>query len=236
MGFKLKQKKILPKEFIIPNLPPVWYDQENINSCVGQALAFYLSYLFYRQTNRAEMFSPMYIYWHARYTRGLTQKDEGCFLIDGIMSIVRWGICREKFWGHNYVHLTLQPTPEAYEDAISLGLTVKFAIIKTVDEMKNALIYQVPVVFGFPVPESFKRSLKGAEVFLEPPKPSERILGGHAVVAIGYSDHKNAFLCRNSWGREWGIDGNFWLHYEYLNHEYADAKYALKLERRKPTW
>jgi hypothetical protein len=236
MRFKLKQGKTAPKEFIIPKLPPVWYDQGNINSCVGHALAFCISYLFYQQTARVEVFSPMYVYWHARYLRGLTQKDDGCFLIDGIISLTKWGICREKSWEHNHTHLTLQPSPAAYEDAMSFALTVKFAIIKTVDEMKNALVHHIPVVFGFPVPESFKRSLEGTEVLLEPPKPSDRILGGHAVVAIGYSDYKNAFLCRNSWGKDWGVDGNFWLHYDYVVHEYTDAKYALKIERRRPTW
>ena len=238
MGIKLKQQKILPKEFMLPHLPPVWYEQGEINSCVGQSLAFYISYLFYRQTNRVEVFSPMYIYWHARYLEGTTLKDDGCYLIDGIISIAKWGVCREKVWEHTPTHLTIQPAPEAYEDAMSLGLTIKYAKINTVEEMKCALVNQYPVVLGFAVPESFKRTISKSEVFLEPPKPQDRILGGHAVVAIGYSDYKNAFLCRNSWGRDWGMDGNFWLHYDYTIPEkhLADTKFIMKIERRKPKW
>jgi hypothetical protein len=233
MRLKMKPGKGLPTEYIIPNLPPVWYDQETINSCVGQALSFCVSYYFYKATGKVEMFSPMFLYWHARYLRGLTAKDEGAYLIDGITALVRWGCCREAIWAHTRAHLTVQPSPEAYEDTMSFALTAKYAIINMVEDMKQALIHQVPVVFGFPVPESFKRSLKG-EVFLYPPQPNDRILGGHAVVAVGYSDSKTAFLCRNSWGREWGDDGNFWIHYDYFGLEFTNPQYGIKVERRKP--
>jgi len=46
--------------------------------------------------------------------------------------------------------------------------------------------------------------------------------GGHAVLIIGWSDSKGAFLCKNSWGETAGpnSDGTFWIaytgHYYYL--------------------
>ena len=40
-------------------------------------------------------------------------------------------------------------------------------------------------------------------------------LGGHAVLIIGWSDSKQAWLCKNSWGATDGPnnDGTFWIHY-----------------------
>jgi len=48
------------------------------------------------------------------------------------------------------------------------------------------------------------------------PKPNERVVGGHAVLAVGYDDAKKCFIVRNSWGTDWGIRGYFMLPYGYL--------------------
>jgi C1A family cysteine protease len=48
------------------------------------------------------------------------------------------------------------------------------------------------------------------------PKPSERLLGGHAVLAVGYDDRTREFLARNSWGERWGMGGYFTIPYAYL--------------------
>ncbi len=38
-------------------------------------------------------------------------------------------------------------------------------------------------------------------------------LGGHCVCCIGYDDDKEAWLCKNSWGDQWGDGGFFWIKY-----------------------
>jgi C1A family cysteine protease len=61
------------------------------------------------------------------------------------------------------------------------------------------------------------------------PAAGEKIVGGHAVMAIGYNDQlkikntnpggietKGALLIRNSWGTGWGEGGYGWLPYEYV--------------------
>ncbi|MEB3169272.1 MAG: C1 family peptidase, partial [Synechococcaceae cyanobacterium] len=61
------------------------------------------------------------------------------------------------------------------------------------------------------------------------PTPGERVLGGHAIDAVGYDDNlkiKNtnggatettgALLIRNSWGTQWGSGGYGWLPYQYV--------------------
>jgi hypothetical protein len=44
-------------------------------------------------------------------------------------------------------------------------------------------------------------------------------LGGHAMTVIGYDDNRGegAFQIVNSWGRDWGEDGLFWLSYSDFN-------------------
>jgi C1A family cysteine protease len=60
------------------------------------------------------------------------------------------------------------------------------------------------------------------------PKPTENVLGGHAVLAVGYDDSKSAVLVRNSWGSGWGLNGYFWLPYDYItNPNLADDMWAI---------
>lgn len=37
--------------------------------------------------------------------------------------------------------------------------------------------------------------------------------GGHCVCCVGYDDTLQAWLCKNSWGSGWGMDGYFWIGY-----------------------
>jgi len=41
-----------------------------------------------------------------------------------------------------------------------------------------------------------------------------RVVGAHAVLLVGYDDDVGSFLARNSWGRDWGVDGHFLVRYE----------------------
>jgi C1A family cysteine protease len=48
------------------------------------------------------------------------------------------------------------------------------------------------------------------------PASDEQVLGGHAVLAVGYDDASQRFLVRNSWGSAWGQNGYFTMPYTYL--------------------
>jgi C1A family cysteine protease len=48
------------------------------------------------------------------------------------------------------------------------------------------------------------------------PQRGEKVLGGHAVMAVGYNDAQQRFLVRNSWGEGWGMKGYFTMPYKYM--------------------
>jgi len=75
---------------------------------------------------------------------------------------------------------------------------------------------EFPVVFGISVYESFE-SEKVAKTGIVPlPENTERMLGGHAIVLVGYDNEKKLFIFRNSWGEQWGDKGYGYLPFEYV--------------------
>ena len=44
----------------------------------------------------------------------------------------------------------------------------------------------------------------------------EAVLGGHAVLIVGYNDTTQRFIVRNSWGTGWGDKGYFYMPYQVI--------------------
>jgi C1A family cysteine protease len=42
------------------------------------------------------------------------------------------------------------------------------------------------------------------------------MIGGHAVLCVGYDNSTGLFKIRNSWGPDAGDNGYFYMHYSYV--------------------
>ena len=82
--------------------------------------------------------------------------------------------------------------------------------------MKGCLAQGYPFVFGFTVYESFESQPVAQTGVVPMPASGEAVLGGHAVMAVGYDDSQQRFIVRNSWGNGWGMQGYFTIPYAYL--------------------
>jgi C1A family cysteine protease len=83
--------------------------------------------------------------------------------------------------------------------------------------LKAALSEGQPVVIGLQVYESFQSDeVARSGIVPFPKKMAERILGGHAMLAVGYVDRgkSGAVIVRNSWGNEWGDQGYCYMPYK----------------------
>lgn len=71
-------------------------------------------------------------------------------------------------------------------------------------------------MFGFTVYQSFESAQVARTGKVPLPSMGESVLGGHATMAVGYSDADQRFIVQNSWGRDWGDKGYFHMPYSYL--------------------
>jgi len=74
----------------------------------------------------------------------------------------------------------------------------------------------LPIVLGISVYESFESQQVAKSGVVPMPANSEKLLGGHAILAVGYNDAEQRFVMRNSWGTSWGMQGYFTIPYAYL--------------------
>jgi C1A family cysteine protease len=205
--------------------PPI-YDQGNLGSCTAQAIAGVIQFDQMKE-NLVEQFTPsqLFIYYNERVIEGTVNSDCGAMIRTGVKSVNKDGVCPNKEWAYIISKFKTTPPVKAYNHA-KLHPTVEYSRINNVSalglDMLTCLSDGYPFIFGFSVYESFMNIGKSGIVKM--PKPTERVLGGHAVVAVGYNwtnktisgCPSNYFIVRNSWGTSWGKSGYFFMPKEYL--------------------
>lgn len=205
-----------PRLDLRPSCPPV-YDQGALGSCTAQAIAAALQFDQAKQAQR-DAFTPsrLFIYYNERSIEGTVDEDAGAMLRDGIKSVAKQGAPHETIWPYLIPKFRSKPSPAAYRDGSRHQALLYQRVPRLLEQLQGCLADGYPFVFGFSVYESFESRAvaRGGEAPM--PGPREALLGGHAVLAVGYDDESARFLVRNSWGSGWGRDGYFTLPYDYL--------------------
>lgn len=147
---------------------------------------------------------------------GTVRVDAGAMLRDGIKSIAQQGVCPEQRWPYLVAKFTHKPTKPCYTDAMKHQAVSYQRLVPTLPQLQGCLASGLPFVFGFTVYASFESADVARTGTVPMPGAQEPILGGHAVLAVGYDDAQQRFLGQNSWGTGWGMQGFFTLPYAYL--------------------
>lgn len=198
-----------------PQCSPV-EDQGDLGSCTGNSIAGAVEFLEQKDGVPLTNVSRLFIYYNERVVEHTVNSDSGAMIRDGIKTLVKQGVCSEKKWPYVISNFTSKPSAACYKEALNHQVTA-YARLQTVDEMRVCLAGGYPFVFGFTVYQSFEsQQVAKTGVVPMPNKSKEKVLGGHAVLAVGYDDAKKCFLVRNSWGPNWGMKGYFTMPYDYL--------------------
>jgi C1A family cysteine protease len=192
------------------------YDQGQLGSCTGNALAGAFEYDLRKQELPDFIPSRLFIYYNERRIEGTVHSDSGAQIRDGVKTLVRQGVCPETSWPYDIDKFANKPTASCYTDALTHQATSYQRVPQVISELKGCLAEGYPFVFGFTVYQSFESEDVAKTGIVPMPSPSESVLGGHAVVAVGYDDSDERFRVRNSWGTGWGQEGYFTMPYAYL--------------------
>jgi C1A family cysteine protease len=213
VSFSRKTIKKLPSKVDLRTGFGKIYNSAQLGSCTATAICE--SFMYDQKKQNLKTFEPsrLFLYYN--------EKENS--IRDGIKSINKLGICEETSWPYTAENFNKKPTDNCYDEC-KFQKCIKYRRIRNkLEQMKAAISKGYPFVFGFSVYASFESPSWDPSTQIMPiPTNDEKLLGGHAVVAVGYSDKKKCFLIRNSWGSEWGIDGNFLMSYDFITSDECD--------------
>lgn len=195
-------------------MPPV-YDQGQLGSCTANAIGAAFEYELMRQ-NQNFMPSRLFIYYNERVLEHTVTQDAGAQIRDGIKTVVKQGVCSESQWPYDIKKFAKKPTIGCYNSAKKFEVVSYLSVPQDLNSMLACLNEGFPIIVGFTVYESFESDTVAQTGVLNMPTASEQVLGGHAVLVVGYDTPSKRFIVRNSWGPNWGQAGYFTMPFAYL--------------------
>lgn len=206
--------KLSPKVVDLRNYCSPIEDQGNLGSCTGQAIAGAIELLNKRTGNYRDI-SRLFIYYYERVILGTVNYDSGAYIRDGIKATSHYGVSLESYWPYDISKFKLEPINEAKQDAIKRKVT-RYERVADFNGCIDALTNGYPVVIGFSVYPSFLSATVTRTGNMPYPNNRERVLGGHAVLLVGYNKNNSTFIVRNSWGPRWGDKGYFYMPFKVI--------------------
>jgi C1A family cysteine protease len=222
-------KKLPAKIDLRPLCSPI-EDQGELGSCTAHALTGALEFLEKKDGLTVVQMSRLFVYYNERVIEHSVGTDSGAQIRDGIKTLVKQGACSEDKWPYVNIMTKFKAKPPAacYKEALGHQV-LTYQRIDTLDQMRACLADGFPFVFGFTVYESFESQAVAKSGKMPMPKPKEKMLGGHAVLGVGYDDAQKRIIVRNSWSTGWGMKGYFTMPYEYIsNGDLADDFWTIR--------
>lgn len=204
-----------------PQCPPI-YDQGQLGSCTANAISAHLDFNRKKQGEEFIFPSRLFIYYNERLADGDISSDGGSSIRESAKTVAKQGACPESEWAYNIKEFAVKPARACYTDAVKYEALKYFRLPQTEVAMKSCLAQGYPFVCGVSVYQSFQDS--SGDV---PLPGNESLLGGHAILIVGY--HKDKWVFRNSWGEGWGTAGYGTLPKDYLLHpDLSDDRWSLR--------
>ena len=213
----------LPSSVSLEAYTPEVGSQGQTGTCNAWATAYgartILESIAYHRMNRSQStknaFSPSYIYNQIRLEEGC---NDGTYIHDALNLMKSEGVAKFSKFGFNCDKAV---TDKDKQNASSYKIQDYKTLFarqsqNKVQLVKKALSEKKPVVIAMKIAKSFHK--RGEHTWQ--PKGNEyqniSALGGHAMVVIGYDDHKDggSFKLMNSWGKSWGDNGFKWVRYQ----------------------
>ncbi len=196
---------------------PSVYDQGQLGSCTANAIAaaFQFDEMKQKEPN-VSVPSRLFIYYGERAVEGTINEDSGAQIRDGIKVVASNGVCPESEWPYDTGKFSQKPPPKCFTDAKKYKALTYQRLIQDQNTMKGCIAEGYPFVFGITVYQSMMSDDVAKTGIVPMPTTQEKVLGGHAILAVGFDDKTQRFKFRNSWGTSWADSGYGYIPYAYL--------------------
>ena len=200
--------KPLPKSFSLKDkFPAVYY--QHYGNCTSNAVLGCDDMIYHG--NGIWIPSTTFTYYLQK-CHEKPMEDDGSSVEEALKKVKKYGACNSKYWP-NDAPWNERPSEQAFADGLKGKEIKKWYILKSLKQMKQAL------VSGYPVAGAIAWCFKNydPETFIMN-SPTDREIkkadSGHAIVFVGYDDEKKLVEFRNSWSEQWGNNGYAYLTYE----------------------
>ena len=191
------------------------YYQLPLQSCSANALSSMLTFVGNVEKRPIPPPSRLFIYYNTRKLDGTLPADGGATIRNAIKAVAKTGSCSETLWPYDATKAADEPPAPCYDDARSTRALQYFRLTQDLDHLRGCLAEGYAFMFGMQI---YNQSFAAAQTsgVLEMPKPGETVMGGHAVLVIGYDHTAQTFTVLNSLGAKWGSAGYFTIPYAFM--------------------
>lgn len=195
--------------------------QGALSSCVSFGMTTAFEHLVQTLCNDNDFqASPLYNYTQSRIldSENLSE-DIGTTLRSGCGNLRLTGICRDSVWPYTRTNSFLSiPENVTREASLLSGMIDYFEVNRNRQVIKYIVgDLNLLIPFGFTVYTSFEsdKVYETGDVPM-PDMTKEKILGGHCCNITGWDDDRQVYFFVNSYGKEWGNDGEGTIPYAYF--------------------
>lgn len=205
----------LPSVVDLESQMPEIIDQSDLGCCTTCATgaAYTFDQMKQKEKNPFPV-SRLKLYYDERTDK---DNDTGASISDCVRTTHEIGVVDEHLYPYDTSKFRERPPQNLYDISQKHKANQYRRAIQNLQQLKATLAQGLPIIFGTTIYESFESETVAKTGMVPYPNTrGEQCLGGHALLIVGYDENKKCFKIRNSWGKNWGLNGYFYMPYNYI--------------------